>query len=47
MEVQAAIKRDIVLNLVIDAKYHVEVNLNHDDYSKFSDDIMKYVGKHY
>jgi type I restriction enzyme R subunit len=45
--VHATIKRDIILELAKYAKEHPEVNLDPDDYSKFSKDAMKYVEKHY
>ena len=45
--VHATIKRDIILEVAQYAKEHPEVNLDPDDYSKFSKDAMKYVEKHY
>ena len=41
------IERDIILELAKYAKEHPEVDLDPDDYSKFSQDAMKYVEKHY
>ena len=45
--VHATIKRDIIFELVKYAKEHTEVDLNPDDYSKFSQEAMKYVEKHF
>ena len=45
--VHATIKRDIILELAKYAKEHPEVDLNSDDYSKFSQEAMKYVEKHF
>ncbi len=45
--VQATIKRDIILELAKYSKEHPEVELNPDDYSKFSKEAMKYVEKHF
>ncbi|GAH88858.1 unnamed protein product, partial [marine sediment metagenome] len=45
--VHASIKKDIILELVKYAKEHPEVNLNPDDYSRFSQEAMKYVEKHF
>ena len=45
--VQAEIKRDIILELAKYAQAHPEVELNPDDYSKFSREAMKYVEKHF
>jgi len=43
--VQATIKRDIILELAKYAQTHPEVGLSPDDYSKFSQEAMKYVEK--
>ncbi len=45
--VHATIKRDIILELAKYAKEHPEMKLSPDDYSKFSQEAMKYVEKHY
>ncbi|MFC2018689.1 type I restriction endonuclease subunit R [Chloroflexota bacterium] len=45
--VRATIKRDIILELAKYAKAHPEVDLDPDDYSKFSQEAMKYVEKHF
>ena len=45
--IQATIKRDIILELAKYSKDHTEVKLNPDDYSKFSQEAMKYVEKHF
>ena len=45
--VHGTIKRDIILELVKYARAHPEVDLNPDDYSKFSQEAMKYVEKHF
>ena len=45
--VHATIKRDIILELAKYTKEHTEVDLNPDDYSKFSQEAMKYVEKHF
>ena len=45
--VQATIKRDIILELAKYAKTHPQVKLNPDDYSMFSQEAMKYVEKHF
>ncbi len=45
--VHATIKKDIILELVRYDKEHPEVDLNPDDYSKFTQEVMKYVEKHF
>ena len=45
--IQATIKRDIILKLAKYTKDHTAVKLNPDDYSKFSQEAMKYVEKHF
>jgi predicted membrane-bound dolichyl-phosphate-mannose-protein mannosyltransferase len=45
--VHATIKRDIILELAKYTKKHHDVKLNPNDYSKFSQEAMKYVEKHY
>ena len=45
--VHATIKKDIILELVKYAKAHPEMDLNPDDYSKFTQEAMKYVEKHF
>ena len=45
--VHATIKRDIILKLAKYAKDHPDINFNLDYYSKFSQEAMKYVEKHY
>jgi len=45
--VHATIKKDIILELVKYAREHPEVDLNPDDYSRFSQEAMKYVEKHF
>jgi len=45
--VHATIKRDIILELAKYTKDHPDINFNPDDYSKFSQEAMKYVEKHY
>ena len=45
--VHATIKRDIILELAKYARAHPEVDLNPDDYSKFGQEAMKYVEKHF
>lgn len=45
--VQATIKRDIIIELAKYSKEHPDVELNPDDYSKFSKEAMKYVEKHF
>ena len=45
--VHATIKRDIILELAKYTKEHPDINFNPDDYSKFSQEAMKYVEKHF
>ncbi|MBW2663137.1 MAG: hypothetical protein JRD93_14365 [Deltaproteobacteria bacterium] len=45
--VHATIKRDIILELAKYNKEYPDVKLSPDDYSKFSQEAMKYVEKHY
>ena len=42
-----AIKRDIILELAKYSKEHTDVSLNPDDYSKFGQEAMKYVERHF
>jgi hypothetical protein len=45
--VHATIKKDIILELAKYTKEHPDVKLSPDDYSKFSQEAMQYVEKHY
>jgi len=45
--IHATIKRDIIIELANYSKAHPEAEINPDDYSKFSQDAMKYVEKHF
>ncbi len=45
--VHATIKRDIILEPAKFAKKHPDVKLSPGDFSKFSQEAMKYVEKHY
>ena len=45
--IESTIKKDIILELVKYAREHPEVDLNPDDYSRFSQEAMKYMEKHF
>ncbi len=45
--VHATIKRDIILELAKYAQEHTDIGLSPDDYSKFSQEAMNYVEKHF